>query len=161
MRTWMDSQAMPSRGAASSQMISALQRPGWLTFAAVVMFAIGVERVIASIYYFADSARVADLNLGAFGGHLFLWGIVELVIAVLAFWGGSSLLRGDTFGRVIGYIWAIVVIVENFISINVSPWSSAASLVIAVLVIYALSTTSGWREPAAEPAAEPASGATP
>jgi hypothetical protein len=140
---------MPSRGAASSQMMSALQRPGWLTFAAVVMFAIGVERVISAIYYFADSVRVADLRLGAFGGHLFLWGIWDLVIAGLAYWAGSSLLRGDTFGRVIGYIWAGVVIVENFTSINFAPWSSSASLVIAVLVIYALSTTSGWRDPAA------------
>jgi len=38
--------------------------------------------------------------------------------------------------------------VENFTSINFAPWSAAASLVIAALVIYALSTTSGWREPA-------------
>lgn len=131
--------------------MNALQRPGWLTYAAIVMFAIGVERGIVAIYYFAGSVRVAtpQLRLGAFGGHLFLWGIWELVIAGLAFWASSSLLRGDPFGRVIGYIWAIVVIVENFLSINVSPWSSTASLVIAILVIYALSTTSGWREPAA------------
>ena len=66
----MDSEAMPSRGAASSQTMSALQRPGWLTFAAVVMFAIGVERGISAIYYFVDSARVADVRQGAFGGHL-------------------------------------------------------------------------------------------
>lgn len=142
----MASQATPSDGATSSQMMNGLQRPGWLTFAAVVMFAIGVERVITAIYYFADSARVANLGAGAFGGHLFLWGIWELAIAGLAFWGGSSLLRGQTFGRVIGYIWAIVVIVEAFLSINLAPWSSAASLVIAVLVIVALSTTSDWRE---------------
>jgi hypothetical protein len=30
---------MPSPGAASSQMMSGLQRPGWLTYAAVVMLA--------------------------------------------------------------------------------------------------------------------------
>ena len=145
----MASQAIPSGGAASSPMMSALQRPGWLTFAAVVMFAIGVERVISAIYYFADSARVADLRQGAFGGHLFLWRIWELVIAGLAFWASSSLLRGNALGRVIGYIWAGVVIVENFTSINFAPWSSSASLVIAGLVIYALSSTSGWRDPAA------------
>jgi len=92
-------QAMPSRGAVSSQMTTALQRPGWLTFAAVVMFAVGVERVISAIHYFADSVRVADLSPGAFGGHLFLWGIWDLVISGLAFWAGSSLLRGSTSGR--------------------------------------------------------------
>jgi hypothetical protein len=49
---------------------------------------------------------------------VFLWGIWELVIAGLGFWAGSSLLRGNSFGRVIGYIWAIVVIVENFTSLR-------------------------------------------
>ena len=39
--------------------------------------------------------------------------------------------------------------VENFTSINFAPWSSFGSLVIAALVIYALSTTGGWRDPAA------------
>ena len=71
------------------------------------------------------------------------------MIAGLAFWASSSLLRGNAFGRVIGYIWAGVLIVENFTSINFAPWSSFASLVIAGLVIYALSSTSGWRDPAA------------
>ena len=71
------------------------------------------------------------------------------MIAGLAFWASSSLLRGNTFGRVIRYIWAVVVIVENFTSINLAPWSSFASLVIAGLVIYALSTTGDWRDPAA------------
>jgi hypothetical protein len=146
----MASQAMPSRGAASSQMMSGLQRPGWLTFAAVAMFSVAVARVLSAIYFFADSARVADLTNGAFGGHLFLWGIWDLLIAGLAFWAGYSLLSGNTFGRVIGYIWAGLVIIESFTTINYAPWWSFASLLVAGLVIYALSTTSGWRDPAAD-----------
>jgi hypothetical protein len=70
------------------------------------------------------------------------------VIAVLALWGGYSLLGGNTFGRVIGYIWAIVVIVQSFLIIEYAPWFGFGSIILAVLVIYALSTTSDWREPA-------------
>lgn len=126
-------------------MMSALDRPGWLTFAAVVMFAVGILRLISAIYYFADSARVNNVTLGAFGGHLFLWGIWDLIIALLAFWAGWSLLNGNTFGRVIGYIWAIIVIVQSFMLISYAPWFGFASLIVAMFVIYALSATSDWR----------------
>jgi hypothetical protein len=130
----------------TTQAYSGLNRPGWLTFAAVVMFAVGSLRAISAIYYFADSARVANVSAGAFGDHLFLWGLWDALIAVLAIWGGYSLLSGATFGRVVGYTWAIVVIVESFMLLEYAPWFGFGSLLLATLVIYALSTTSGWRE---------------
>ena len=129
-----------------TQVYSGLNRPGWLTFAAIVMFAVGVLRAISAIYYFADSVRIANVGAGAFGNHLFLWGLWDLVIAALALWGGYSLLSGDTFGRVIGYTWAILVIVESFMLLGYAPWFGFGSLILATLVIYALSTTSEWRE---------------
>ena len=133
----------------STQAYSGLNRPGWLTFAAVVMFAVGFLRIISAIYYFADSARVANVGQGAFGDNLFLWGLWDLIVAALALWAGYSLLSGNTFGRVIGYIWAIVVIVESFLILQYAPWYGAATLTLAVLVIYALSSTSEWRDPTA------------
>ena len=112
----------------SIQTISkSLNRPGWLTFAAVVLFAVGILQVISAIYFFANSSRIADLSGGAFGRHVWSWGIWELVMAVLAIAAGRSLLAGHTFGRVIGYLWA--------------------TLALGVLVIYALTTTSSWQEP--------------
>jgi hypothetical protein len=132
----------------TTQAYSGLNRPGWLTFAAVVMFSVGILRIISALYYFADSTRVANLTAGAAGDHLFLWGLWDLVIAVLALWAGYSLLAGSTFGRVIGYVWAIVVIVQSFLIIEYAPWFGFGAIILAVLVIYALSTTSDWREPA-------------
>ena len=131
----------------STQAYSGLNRPGWLTFAAVVMFAVGFLRIISAIYYFADSNRVANVSAGALGDNLFLWGLWDLVVAALALYAGYSLLSGNMFGRVVGYIWAIVVIVESFLYIQYAPWYGAASLTLAVLVIYALSSTSEWRDP--------------
>jgi hypothetical protein len=68
------------------------------------------------------------------------------LIALLALWGGFSLFGGNTFGRIIGYTWGILVIVQSFLLFSSAPWFASAALLIAVLVIYALSSTSGWRE---------------
>lgn len=130
----------------STQAYSGLNRPGWLTFAAVVMFSVGILRFISALYYFADSTRVANVTAGAFGDHLFLWGLWDLLIAVLAVWAGYSLLSGNTFGRVVGYFWAILVIVQSFLVLEYAPWFGFAALLLAMFVIYALSATSDWRE---------------
>ena len=130
----------------SSHALASLRRPGWLTFVAVVLFSFGCLRVISAIYYFADSARVANVSAGALGDHLFLWGLWDALIAVLAIWAAYSLLSGDTFGRVVGYIWAINVIIQSFLIIEYAPWFGFGALLLATLVIYALSSTSDYRE---------------
>jgi hypothetical protein len=68
------------------------------------------------------------------------------VIAVLALAAGFSLLSGNTFGRVIGYMWAVVVIVQSFLIIEYAPWFGFGTLLLAILVVYALSASSEWRE---------------
>jgi hypothetical protein len=131
----------------STTTFSALKRPGWLTFAAVVLFSVGFLRFISAIYYFADSARIANLTNGPFAHHLFLWGLWDLVISGVALWAGFSLLSGNTFGRVAGYVWAVLVIVQSFMILSYAPWYGFAAMLLAILVIYALSTTSEWRAP--------------
>jgi hypothetical protein len=121
-------------------------RPGWLTFAAVVMFAVGVMQAISGIYFLSNSTRIADVSGGAFGDHIVALGIWELVIAALSLAGGYSLLSGQTFGRVIGYLWASLVVVESFLLFRSAPWYAFGALLLGVLVIYALSTTSGWTD---------------
>jgi hypothetical protein len=125
----------------TTQAYEGLRRPGWLTFAAVVMLSVGVLRGISAIYYFADSARVNNVGNGAFGHHLFVWGVWDLLIAVLSIWAGYSLLQGDMFGRVVAYFWAGLVIVQGFLMLDSSPWFGFAAILLAVLVIYAVSVT--------------------
>ena len=113
-------------------------RTGWLTFAAVVMISVGCLRVISAIYYFADSSRVNDVSSGAFSHHLFVWGVWDLLIAVLALTAGFSLLRGRELGFILGYGFAGLMIVQSFLILAADPWFGFASLLIAILVIYAL-----------------------
>jgi hypothetical protein len=125
---------------------SSKARPGWLTFAAVVMFAVGVMQFIASIYYFEHSSRINDLTGGAFGQHTWIWGVWSLVLAALGITGGYSLLGGYSYGRFIAYFWAGFAIVENLLIVREAPWSGFLGIGLAVLVIYALNDTSGWTE---------------
>jgi hypothetical protein len=131
----------------TTQAYAALRRPGWLTFAAVVMISVGVLRAISAIYYFADSSRVNHVGNGAFAHHLFLWGIWDLVIAVLAIWAGYSLLQGNMFGRVVAYFWAGLVIIQGFLMLGTDPWYGFAAILLAILVIYAISVTVDYGAP--------------
>jgi hypothetical protein len=128
----------------TTQAYSALRRPGWLTFAAVVMFSVGVLRAITALYYFADSARVNNLTGGAFGTHVFLWGIWDLAIAVLAIWAGYSLLNGSMFGRIIAYFWAGLVLIQGFLILGSAPWYGFGAILLAILVIYAISVSADY-----------------
>jgi hypothetical protein len=130
----------------SSQAMEGLRRPGWLTFVAVVLISVGCLRVISAIYYFANSVRINNLSYGAFGHHLFLWGLWDLVIAVLALWGGWSLLNGNTFGRIIGYIWGALVLIQSFMILGSSPWFGFASMILAIFVLYGLALTGDYKE---------------
>lgn len=113
-------------------------RRGWVTFAAIVIFSVGVLRLISGISYLSDSHKVNDLTAGLFGDNLWAWGLWDLGIAILALFAGYSLLGGGTFGRVIAYIWGVLVIVNSFLIIGYAPWFAALTITLAVLVIYGL-----------------------
>jgi hypothetical protein len=67
-----------------------------------------------------------------------VWGVWDLLIAALAFTAGFSLLRGRELGFILGYGFAGLMIVQGFLILAADPWFGFASLLIAVLVIYAL-----------------------
>ncbi len=118
-------------------------RPGWTTFAAMVMFAVGGFRVISAISFLADSSRVADLSGGLFGDNLYAWGLVDLVVAALALLGGYYLLQGRGLGRGIAGLWAILALIESFAYIQTTPWLGVAGIALAVLVMYGICVPAG------------------
>ena len=122
-------------------------RTGWIMLAAVVMFSVGVFRILSGISYLANSHKINDYTAGFFGDNMWAWGLWDLVIAAIAIWAAFSLLSGGEFGRVIAYIWAILVIINSFLIISIAPWFGAAMLTLAVLVIYGLASTPLQRSP--------------
>ncbi|HKP09582.1 MAG TPA: hypothetical protein VJT76_02545 [Gaiella sp.] len=116
-------------------------RTGWIMLAAIVMFSVGVLRIISGISYLANSHKINDYTAGFFGDNMWAWGLWDLLIAVIAIWAAFSLLGGGEFGRVIAYLWAILVIVNSFLTISIAPWFGAAMLTLAILVVYGLAST--------------------
>ena len=124
-----------------SSMQAYASRTGWIMLAAVVLFSVAVFRLISGISYLANSHKINDYTAGFFGDNMWAWGLWDLAIAALAIWAAFSLLGGGEFGRVIAYIWAILVIVNSFLTIGIAPWFGAAMLTLALLVIYGLAST--------------------
>jgi hypothetical protein len=109
---------------------------GWTGFAAVVLYAVGFFRIISAISYFANSHKINNLSGGLFGGQNWAWGLWDLLIAVLAIMAGSSLLQGRVFGRLMGYLFGVVVIVQALVVVGYAPWFAALSIALAIAVIY-------------------------
>ena len=120
------------------------RRPGWVTFAAVLLLAVGFSRIISAINYFSNGSAINDLSDSVFGEHLWVWGIWDLCLAVLALGAAVSLLGGGRFGRVIAYIWGVWVIVQGFLIMGLAPWFAVTMIALAALVIYGLASTSNW-----------------
>jgi hypothetical protein len=117
------------------------RRSGWTVFAAIVLFSVGFLRIISGISYLSDSNKVNDLTLGLFGDSLWAWGLWDLGIAVVALYAGYSLLGNGTFGKVVAYLWAVLVIVNSFLIMGVAPWFAFTMIALAVLVVYGLASS--------------------
>ena len=121
---------------------------GWITFASVLMFAVGFLRIISGISYLSNSHKINNFTLGLFGDNMWAWGIWDLIIAAIALYAGYSLVAGGEFGRVVGYIFGVVVIVNGFLIIGQpnAAWYAAAMITLGALVIYGLASTSEGSE---------------
>ena len=116
-------------------------RTGWIMLAAIVMFSVGVLRIISGISYLANSHKINDYTAGFFGDNMWAWGLWDIGIAILALWAGYSLLANGSFGRVVAYIWAVLVIVNSFLIMGVAPWFAFAMIALAIFVIYGLTSS--------------------
>ena len=128
-----------------STSVASERRSGWVTFAAVVLFAVGFLRIISGISYFKNSIAINNLTHGAFHSDLWAWGVWDICVAALGVLAGLSLLGGvgfltPSFGRAVAYVWGILVIVQGFMLIGQARWYSAGMIALAALVIYGLAS---------------------
>jgi hypothetical protein len=125
--------------------MAAGRRPAWLTFVAVLLFALSATHTVYGISLLSDSVKVQDLTGGLFGDDLVWWGLIDVGLAILAFFAAFSLLQGNAFGRLVAYIWAIFALVRGFLAIGQAPWWAVAMIALSVIVMWALAATEEWR----------------
>jgi hypothetical protein len=124
----------------------ATHRPGVFTFAAVIMFVVaGLEALSALLNFAGTGWWVTDTGNLVYANFVF-WGIVDLIVALIALYAGIDLLRGGAFGAVMGYLFAVVTAVRWFFVIPAAPVVSVVIIALCVMVIYGLAKHSDYSE---------------
>jgi len=125
---------------------AATRRPGMLTFAAVVMFVVaGLEGLSASLS-FAGTGWWVTSSGDLVYANLAFWGVVDLIVAIIALYAGIDILRGGTYGTVVGYLFAVVGAVRWLFVIPAAPVLAVVVIALCVMVIYGLSKDSDYAE---------------
>ena len=124
------------------------RRPGLLTFAAVMMFVVaGVEALAALLAFAGTGWWVTDMGNLVYTNFV-LWGILDSIIALLALIGGIDILRGGTFGFVMGYLFAVIGAIRWLFVIPAAPVLAVVVITLCVMVIYGLAKYSDYSESA-------------
>ena len=122
------------------------RRPGILTFAAVIMFVVaGLEALTALLAFVGTGWWVTSMGDLVYANFV-VWGIVDLVIALTALYAGIDLLRGGSFGRGMGYLFAIVGAIRWLFVIPAAPVLAVVVIALCVMVVYALAKHSDYAE---------------
>jgi hypothetical protein len=117
---------------------AATHRPGMVTFAAVMMFVVAGFEALSALLNFAGTGWWVTAAGNLVYANFVVWGIVDLIIALIALYAGISLLRGDAFGLVMGYLFAIVGAIRWLFVIPAAPVLAVVVIALCVMVIYGL-----------------------
>jgi hypothetical protein len=117
---------------------AAAHRPGMVTFAAVMMFLVAGFEALSALLAFAGTGWWVTEAGNLVYANLVLWGIVDLIIALIALYAGIDLLRGGTYGLVMGYLFAGLGAVRWLFVIPAAPVLAVVVIALCVMVIYGL-----------------------
>jgi hypothetical protein len=116
-----------------------MRRPDLVTFAAIIMFTLGCFHVLLAISEFANSTWVLSrIDIQLFIQNLIIWGVIDLIIGLIALYAGFSILSGETVGWLMGVAFACVGIIRWLFYIQVAPLLAIAIIALDVLIIYGL-----------------------
>jgi hypothetical protein len=125
---------------------AAARRPGVLTFAAVVMFIVAGLEALSALMAFAGTGWWVTEAGNLVYANFVVWGMVDTIIALIALYAGIDLLRGGTFGFVMGYLFAVVGAIRWLFVVPAAPVLAVVVIALCVMVIYALARDSDYAE---------------
>jgi hypothetical protein len=116
---------------------------GWVGFASVVMYLLGFFHIIAGF------AALLNDKVYVVGQEYYWvldktqWGWVHIIGGLLAIWAASSLLQGHAYGRTVAVLVALTSAAANMAFIPIYPVWSIMMVVVAVLVLWAVTVHGG------------------
>jgi hypothetical protein len=117
---------------------------GWVTFAGVMLFIVGVLNVIYGIAAIGDSSFFVQ-DQRYILSNLNTWGWVTLILGLFQLFAAFSLWSGGLYGRIFAIVAASLSAIAALLSIPAYPFWSLAIFAIDVLVIYGLAAYGGDR----------------
>jgi hypothetical protein len=114
------------------------------TFAAVIMFLVAGFEALSAILAFAGTGWWATASGDLVYANFVFWGILDLLIALIALYAEIDLLRGGAFGVVMGYLFAGLGAIRWLFVIPVAPILSVVVIALCVMVIYGLAKHSDY-----------------
>ena len=122
------------------------RRPGMVTFAAIMMFMVAGFEALSALLAFAGTGWwVTDAGNLVYANFV-LWGILDLLIALIALYAGIDLLRGGTFGIAMGYLFAVLGAIRWLFVIPAAPILAVVVIALCVMIIYALAQYSDYSQ---------------
>jgi hypothetical protein len=113
-------------------------RPGWVVFAAILMFGIGGFTLLSAIADFVNPGWIEGLSI--FGDRLnsVSYGIIDLIIALVAFYAGFDILQGGKTGYWLGIIFSTLNVLRWFLFMPGAPILALTMAFVWMLVAYGL-----------------------
>jgi membrane protein insertase Oxa1/YidC/SpoIIIJ len=126
-RTAQQDQPSPPRGAT-----------GLTTFAGVMMIMAGGFQVFNGLVALLANEFYVNTPNYLFKFDATSWGWIHLLVGLLVLLAGFAVLAGQTWGRVIGIVLAVLSALANFAFIPYYPFWSLTIIALDILVIWAL-----------------------
>ena len=115
---------------------------GWVTFAGVMLFIVGVLNVIYGIAAIADSSFFVQ-DQRYILSNLNTWGWITLILGLLQLFAAFSLWSGGAYGRVVAILAASLSAVGALLSIPAYPFWSLAVFAIDIIIIHQVAKYGG------------------
>jgi vacuolar-type H+-ATPase subunit I/STV1 len=145
-RTSAETTEEESRSDARARERAQERNAGWIRFATLMLVTIGVFQIVTGLsallrkgtFLVPQDRLVLDVGYPT-------WGWFYIVLGVLAFAAAAGLQQRRSWARLAGVVLAVVSAVGNIGFLPVRPFTSAAVILLNVLVIYGI-TVHGGRE---------------
>ena len=115
---------------------------GWVTFAGVMLFIVGVLNVIYGIAAIGDSSFFVQ-DQKYILSNLNTWGWVTLTLGVFQLFAAFSLWSGGVYGRAVAILAASLSAVGALLSIPAYPFWSLAVFAIDIIIIHQVAKYGG------------------
>ena len=120
----------------------------WLSFAAALLVVSGVFKILDALWAFKyDDDVSSEVQTVLFEHDLTSWGWLWLGVGIVLIAAGFAVISGAQWARWVGIVAASIATMLFLPWIYYQPLWTILSVTLAVLVIYALATYGGPREP--------------